>query len=179
MKKQKRQLPKTLQKIIAISLGLLLSIVCGSIISALQPPSDSVTLEHLQNTLKKSSCKYVFIQIEDINDAYYEVAINEEFTSLLALGQWHRQCRKPEGEKMLVMPIVNSHWVFYSDGSVGAYAPHWVSGKKQLYYKIPNDVADQLIDYVSSNGIVREYGYFTDDTTHFEYDEHFKKQNIF
>lgn len=160
--------------LIAVLLGLLLAVLFGFVIKALQPPDSSLRPDYWQKFLSnETSYKKAYIQMEDLSDAYYEVEVNEEFVSLLAIEQWNRQIRKPSGKDTLVFCSGGSpHWVFYSNGSVGAYAPHWTraSRKSKVYYKIPSGVTDRLIAYIKANGIVREYGYFTDDTIYFDYD---------
>ncbi|MBR4108956.1 MAG: hypothetical protein IKK41_01345 [Oscillospiraceae bacterium] len=173
VKRTRNHIPKSAQGLVAVLLGLMLAVLCSFVIKALQPPVSSLQPDYWQKFLsEETNYKTALLQIEGSSEVYYVLEeVNEEFVSLLAVEQWSRQLRKPSGKEMLIFCSGGSpHWVFYSDGSVGAYAPHWVRGKKQLYYKIPNDVVDRLIDYISSNGIVREYGYFTDDTTYFDYD---------
>ena len=159
--------------LIAVLLGLLLAVLFGFVIKALQPPDSSLRPDYWQKFLSDdTNYKRALIQIEGSSEVYYELEeVNEEFVSLLTIERWSRQFRNPSGEEMLVFCSGGTpHWVFYSDGCVGAYARTICARKDHIYYKIPSDVADRLIDYVETKGTVREYGHFTDDTTYFDYD---------
>lgn len=175
IKRNRKHIPKFMQGLGAVLLGLLLAVLCSFVIKALQPPVSSLQPDYWQKFLSdETNYKRALIQIEGSSESYYVLEeVNEEFVSLLTIEQWSRQLRKPSGKETLVFCSGGSpHWVFYSDGSVGAYAPNWASASRKLqaYYKIPSDVTEQLIAYIKANGIIREYGYFTDDTTYFDYD---------
>lgn len=173
VKNAKRQIPKFLQGLIAMFLGLLLAVLCSFVIKALQPPDSSLRPDYWQKFLSdETNYKRALIQIEGSSEVYYELEeVNEEFVSLLTIERWSRQFRNPSGEEMLVFCSGGTpRWVFYSDGCVGAYARAICARKDHIYYKIPGDVADRLIDYVETKGTVREYGHFAGDTTYFDYE---------
>lgn len=182
VKRTRNHIPKSVQGLAAFLLGLLLAVLFGFVIGALKPPVSSLQPDYWQKFLSdETNYKRALIQIEGSSESYYVLEeVNENFVSLLAVEQWSRQLRKPSGKEMLVFCSGGTpHWVFYSDGCVGAYARSVRGARKNhTYYKIPSDVVDRLIDYIEINGAVREYGYFTDDTTYFDY-EHQPEWSIY
>ena len=147
------------EKRCVLSITLLLTLIAATAVAimgfAFRQLDESITVEGLQAAARNTD--YILAQADD---RYFEVRGTEDFSALFAFGQWQRQMQAPTGEPVLVLRFAEA-WIveFFSDGTAAAHNGYAASGTEtDAYYSVPAQVSAELIAYLETHGVPREFG---------------------
>lgn len=151
---KKSQRPKIVGYCIIALAAILL---VGAVICYLFRPLDPfVTISGVQNATQGEGGG---VSVK-LGDAHYTVDSSAEFASVFAFDQWNRCLTRPSEEPIMLLEF-QELWVaeLYADGTVAVYNGYSQIGKKgQAYYKAPQGMIDQVVDYVKDNGVEHKMG---------------------
>lgn len=130
-------------------------IVAVTICLAVRPLDSYVTTGRLMTAAKETN--YILCKVED---EYFEIQGTDEFAALFEFNSWQQQKKASVEEPVLILRFAEA-WIaeFFSDGTITAHYGYASNGTKpDAHYLIPLSVSNELISYIETHGVQREFG---------------------